>query len=66
LISALVLVLGLSTSCWIGKCEVVDGPDTLRTGGVLRESMGNLLEDGSTIGSADMAVCFHLFCSEAV
>jgi len=37
LISALVLALGLSTSCWIGEHEAVDGSVRWRTGGVLCE-----------------------------
>jgi hypothetical protein len=65
-ISVLVLAPGMSTSCWIGECKAVDGLVRWRTGGVLCESMGNVLKDGSATGSADMAVCFHIFCSEAV
>ncbi len=65
-ISVLGLAPRLSASCWIGECQVVDGSDTLRTGGVLHESMGNLLEDESAISSADEAIHFHSFCSETI
>ena len=64
--SVLVLAPGLSTSCWIGECEVVDGSDTLRTGGVLHELMGNLRDDKSTIGSTFKAIHVHSICLETV